>query len=180
MNRPRQTFILLVLAGCAVLNLILVGLYLQLRNDLAQVKTRLASMEAAIQKREDADPLQAQECVELDTGDSPDKPCMTTIRRLALAPQQFHDRWVLVRGLYAGGFELSALFEAQENRSVMAPGLDSHAALWVPLGLPYTPEEMPLITVSGKFKRGPSGHLRQFFGELVDAEVRGRSRQPAR
>lgn len=176
MMRPRYSHVLLlVLACCIALSLFTFGQYLQMRDELAQTRARLAHIETAVKKREEADPLQAGECVELELGDSADKPCLTTLRRLAMAPQQYHGRWVVVEGLYAGGFELSALFPEQENRSVMAPGLDRHAALWVQLGLPATPKEMPLIYVTGKFKRGPAGHMREYFGELLDAKVSGRS-----
>ncbi|GAB3374521.1 hypothetical protein [Massilia agri] len=172
--------VIVVLVSSVGLNLLVIGQYLRMRDELIQTEARLERIENVVKKREAADPLQAKECVELETGDSPDKPCMTTLRRLALTPQQYHDRWVVVEGLYAGGFEVSALFPEQEDRSVMASGLDSYAALWVQLDLPNTPKEMPLIYVMGRFKRGPAGHLGQYFGELVNAEVRGRSRQPAR
>jgi len=165
------------LACCIVLNVVLAGLYLHMRSDLAETKTRLASMEAVVKQREQADPMQARECVELELGDSPDKPCLTTIRRLAMAPNKYHDRWVMVQGLYAGGFEMSALFPELPDRSIMAREHDRHSALWVSLNLPDTRKEMPLIVVSGKFKRGPSGHMLEYFGELVDAKVRSRERQ---
>ena len=48
--------------------------------------------------------------------------------------------------------------------------LDKHEALWVQLGLPNT-QNRPVITVMGRFVRGPAGHLGDYFGELVDAKM---------
>ena len=146
--------------------------YLQVQDELAKTSARLERLEAAVKQREAADPLQARECVELGLGGSRDKPCMTTLRRLAQTPQQFHDRWVMVEGFHGSGFEHSALYPVQPELAYSAKIFDKNAALWVDLDLPNTYEkDMPLVTVIGKFERGPAGHLGDYFGELTDAKL---------
>lgn len=130
-------------------------------------------------KRESVDPLVARECMELGLGTSPQKPCQTTLRRLAETPQQFHGSWVMVEGIYASGFEHTAVYPTRLDTEEASQGLDKHAALWVQFGLPLT-NSRPVITVVGKFERGPAGHMGDYFGELVDAKVVSHSEHVAR
>jgi hypothetical protein len=148
----------------------MIGHVRQLRADLAETTKRLQKIEAVVKKREIADPLMARECVELKLGASPEKPCQTTLWRLAQTPQQFHGSWVMVEGIYESGFEHTAVYPLPSDGGESSQKLDKHAALWVQLDLPETTSR-PVIFVTGKFERGPAGHLGQYFGELVDAKV---------
>jgi len=163
-------FVSLALACSLGISIYLLAQFLQVRADLAETNRRLQKIEAAVQKRESADPLEARECVELGTGASPDNPCYTTLRRLAQTPQQFHRTWVVVEGIYASGFEHSAVYPIPSEPMEASKSLDKHEALWVQLGLPNT-QNRPVITVMGRFVRGPAGHLGDYFGELVDAKM---------
>jgi hypothetical protein len=158
------------LASCVGISLYTLGHVLELKADLTETTKRLQKLEAAVKKREIADPLEAHECVELGLGVSPDKPCETTLWRLAQTPQQFHGSWVMVKGIYASGFEHTAVYPLPPDGGVFSQTLDKHAALWVQLNLPVTTSR-PVVLVAGKFERGPAGHMGQYFGELVDAKV---------
>ena len=137
-------------------------------------RDRLNKMEVEVKQRNSADPLVARECIEVDTGNSSDRPCLTTLRRLAQTPQQFHNRWVMVRGVYVSGFEQSALYPERLDSEVSTQELDRYSALWVHLD-PIPSNDRPAITVVGRFSRGPAGHLGDYFGELTEATVWGRA-----
>lgn len=143
-------------------------------------RARVDKIEAALKQRDNADPLVARECVEMNAGDAPDRPCVTTLQRLAQTPQRFHDRWVLLRGIYVSGFEQSALFPMPvepempppTDRPMPPPTFDRYTAVWVRFDPTSTNlEGTPELTVVGRFKRGPAGHLGDYFGELTNAQV---------
>jgi len=167
------------MACSLAMSLYVTARYAQIHADLATTKERLSRVEADLKRRNNADPLHARECLELSSGGSPQNPCQTTLRRLAQTPQQFHDRWVLVEGVYANGFEHSALYPSQAELGVSAQRFDKHEALWVHLDMPLMKEPVPLLIV-GRFTRGPSGHLGDYFGELTDAKPWGHARTATR
>ena len=133
---------------------------------------RVAALEAALARRDKADPLVAQECrwksrglEDATAGESRENPCVVSFRRVLQAPQQFDGRWIDVHGYYAHGFEVSALFESEPAGS---NGEDpSVEALWVNVALQPRVVGDSLDHVVGVFHRGPAGHLGAYFGELA-------------
>lgn len=158
------------------LSLYLLGQFLQMRGDLAETTRRLKQVEVAVQKRENADPLVAQECAELGLGGSAAKPCHTTLHHLALTPQRYQGNWVTVQGIYASGFEHSAIYPMPSQPGGTWQILDKHSALWVQLGLPDS-NSRPVVSVTGRFERGPAGHMGDYFGELIEAKLLSTSGQ---
>lgn len=164
-----SNFAVAAIVCCVSLSAYLTMRHIQMQRELDAAQLRLTKIEAATQKRDDADPLEAHACVELNTGDSPHSPCRTTLHHLSRTPQQFHRRWVMVEGIYAQGFEQTALYPAPRNKSVPAEEFAPHTGLWVQIGMKWgKPSPM---TVVGQFRRGPAGHLGEYFGELIDAKV---------
>lgn len=155
--------------GCAGLSVYLTVRHAQMQEELDEAQLRLNRIEAAIRKRDDADPLEARACMELNRGGSADSPCITTLHHLSRTPQQFHRRWVKVAGMYKQGFEQTALYPAREHVSASADEFAPHTGLWVQIGMDWgKPSPM---TVVGEFRRGPAGHLGEYFGELLEAKV---------
>jgi hypothetical protein len=164
------SIVISALVFCLGLILYLLGQFLQMRGDLAETTRRLKQVEVAVQKRENADPLVARECAELGLGGSPAKPCHTTLYHLALTPQRYHGVWVIVQGIYASGFEHSAIYPMPSEPGGTLQILNQHSALWVQVGVPDT-NSRPVISVTGRFKRGPAGHMGDYFGELIEAKL---------
>lgn len=162
--------VLVALAACIGMSLYMLVQVLQLRGNLVDTTRRLQMVESAVKRREDADPLVARECIESGRGASRDRPCFTTLWHLAQTPQQFHGTWVVVEGIYASGFEHTAVYPMPSDTKFPSQRLNKHEALWVQLGLPDT-DSRPVISVLGRFQRGPAGHMGDYFGELIDAKV---------
>lgn len=130
---------------------------------------RLHAVENAIRQRDAADPLNPAECPAWrGTGDARDHPCQTTLARLLQAPQQFQGRWVMVEGGYRSAFEESALYPPNYARPGKPQDLDRQQAIWIEPGFDTTSGSISAKVVIGKFKRGPSGHLGIYAGELTD------------
>jgi hypothetical protein len=168
--------VLAVLAVCAGISLYASVQLRRLSDNLTQATTRLQIVESAVKRRESADPLVARECEEYGLGASREKPCLTTLWHLAQTPQQFHGSWVMVEGIYASGFEHTAVYP-YPDLEYPSQRLNKHEALWVQLPLPNT-NSRPVISVVGRFERGPAGHMGEYFGELVDAKVLSLGKPP--
>lgn len=134
---------------------------------------RVVALEAAVAERAAADPLLAVECRISDPnrreiwGQVREKPCQVSFQRLLDAPQQFEGRWVEVQGRYSSGMESSALFALNSNPP--AEGWESYEhALWVDVEPFAKADAQKRGVVVGRFRRGPAGHLAQYFAALGD------------
>lgn len=132
---------------------------------------RIAALEAAVAQRDAADPLMPFECRHSlpvrgeISGNSRDKPCFVAFQRLLDAPQQFEGRWVEVQGRYASGFETSALFPLDSKPP--SEGWESYEhALWVGVQPFAKADTQNGVVFVGRFRRGPAGHLGQYFAAL--------------
>lgn len=175
----------LVLLSCALsiyLSLLVVTLNENLARLEASTAKRITTLEVLVSKRETADPLTPIECTtEGMRGESREHPCYIYFHRLLETPQQFEGRWVCVTGLYFSGFEASAFFATPDDNLVYGPDAprpgqkqtELHVDNWHKPALWLTPGFPPgkpfrRMSVVGRFKRGPSGHLGHYFGELTD------------
>ncbi len=132
---------------------------------------RVQALEAAMARRDKADPLTAAECQwesrghDWTAGESREHPCVVSFQRLIQAPQQFNGRWVEVQGHYEQAYEVSAFVAPYAPDSNSA---DPYAeALWVNGAVLPRLEGGSLDRAVGKFRRGPAGHLGEYFGELT-------------
>jgi hypothetical protein len=135
------------------------------------IRDRLISVEDNLEKRQIADPLNPVECdITNGTGVSPKNACNISIWRLLRSPQQFDNKWVKVAGRYVKGFERSALYDVDYELSAnyLDIFLQPRFALWVETSQDVM-ESTSRISFVGLYKRGPSGHLRQYGGELKNA-----------
>jgi hypothetical protein len=140
-----------------------------------ELQNRVNLLDAAVRKRQVADPLEPVECgpgFGNGTGKSSGQPCRISIWRLLTSPQQFDGKWVRVQGAYRSGFEQSALYDVDYQ---LAPSLSEvfmqpRFALWVDTSQQID-ASLPRRTFIGLYRRGPSGHLSQYGGRLESAVV---------
>lgn len=136
---------------------------------------RLDAVEGLVAAREAADPLLPFECT------SDYSPCEVSLERLVKFPQYFHGRKVRVHGIYAQGFETSAihspvaLYRKNEIYDKKTGKLSLREILpeeliWIPRTLPKDLHGENVVVI-GLFKRGPSGLMNQYPGELDVQEV---------
>jgi hypothetical protein len=136
---------------------------------LDNMSVALANLEKTVQKRELADPLTPSECsAEPGLGESKQRPCHITFSRLLQAPQKFHERWIVVDGLYAARFEESALYSPSYNAS-QAVIMQRHSGIWVSPLLQSNKTAPTEKTLIGRFENGASGHMSAYFGKLTNA-----------
>ena len=133
---------------------------------------RIDALESAVTERSAADPLMPFECQSRPdrplSGQSRDKPCIVSFQRLIDAPQQFQGRWVEVQGTYWSGFEQSELHPLDWVAPDRDHWPDPARAFWVGVE-PFAPLDAQNRGVFiGHFRRGPDGHLDQYFASLDD------------
>jgi hypothetical protein len=178
MNRRNQRrFISIGLAATLAVSIILNGVLWQAWSAASGTMTSLSRRVSALEKvsaaREAADPLMPAECgIAEGMGATRERPCLVEFQRLYRSPQQFVGRWVMVEGRYATGFEMNALFPPAEHFTYQTADrmLSSHRGIWV--AAEYREgANLQKLSVVGKFKPGPAGHMGQYFGELAEAHM---------
>ncbi|NHZ34833.1 hypothetical protein [Massilia rubra] len=140
-----------------ILSICLFAAYVEVRH----LSERLGKIETLVHIREEADPLVPPEC------EFSPHHCTVSFKRLISDPRLFHNRKITVTGIYVLGFEESALYP---------PGTEifdsNESAIWIS-NPEHMKENMSSVTITGVFKRGPSGHLMSYSGELksINMEV---------
>lgn len=143
---------------------------MQVQARLDSFAARISELETAAQTRNAADPLVPVECDSpTRLGQSKSSYCQTTVYRLLQAPHQFNGRWVMVEGVYGGGFEESALYAPNDGARPSVMTYSKNSAIWVSPGFKSESGSMPRKVIIGKFKWGPTGHMSEYFGELTEA-----------
>lgn len=167
-NRIVLVFFAIIIA----INAFLVNDVVKIKNQVGSVADKVAHIEGTVSRRESADPLTPSECsIEPGLGDSKIHPCRTTFERLLLVPQKFHGRWIIVSGIYSGGFESSALYPLSFHERDAEPVITlHHSAIWVEPSFQHSGESFVKVAIIGKFYNGPSGHLSAYFGKIINAE----------
>ncbi|MYN05570.1 hypothetical protein GTP41_26105 [Pseudoduganella sp. DS3] len=161
---------LLALMAYLVISFVVMVRSMQNQAHLENIAARISELEAAARLRNEADPLMPSECdPPTRLGQSQSTYCQTTVYRLLQAPHQFNGRWVMVEGVYGGGFEESALYAPRDGEPLSAMSYAKSSAIWVTPGFKIEPNSMPRKVLIGRFKWAPAGHMGEYFGELTDA-----------
>lgn len=137
----------------------------------ARLEARFLTIEAELERRRRADPLEPVECdIANGLGDARDRPCRTYIWRLLRSPQQFDGKWVSVEGRYEHAFEHSALYDIKDHplRGSAQVTEQNHFAIWITNNQGIDSEAR--IRFVGRYRPGPSGHFGLYGGELDEAK----------
>ena len=122
---------------------------------------RIALLERTVAHREAADPLIPEECPHADWV------CVTSIGQVVKSPEKYHGREIGITGIFVSGFETSILVDKTDR--------GEGQGIWVNDGIPVS-RNLQEMTVVGRFKRGPSGHLGGYKGELSEVRIVGGSK----
>lgn len=136
-----------------------------------ELHSRISRLEQLTNERERADPLNPPECsVQPGLGASPSKPCHVTFSRLIQTPEKFHERWIVVTGSYSNITEENALYAPTTDLSPLGM-MQHHSAVWIDPYIESPDGSRTKLTILGKFRNGPSGHLSSYFGTITNASV---------